>query len=59
MNYPQPTETYTKGPYTVTGTTAKLDLRLRGRQVQFRVDGGNGYWQLGALRLDITPDGLR
>jgi hypothetical protein len=57
-------------PTTVTGTAATTQvfnytnqawIRLRGRQVYFRVgsDDLGVKWQLGVPRLDIQPDGRR
>ena len=52
----------------VTSTTQKLDIRIRARQLTFRVesddDNSEGFrlgvgWRLGDTRLDIKPDGRR
>lgn len=41
--------------------TGQLDLRIRGRQLVMRVssDMVGAAWQLGAVRLDLRPDGRR
>lgn len=58
-NYPSSTVT-TKGPYTVTNLTKKIDTRVRARQVSIRIDGGTDCkWELGSLRLSQKDDGRR
>jgi hypothetical protein len=51
----------TKGPYLVTASSPKIDLRARGRQAVFRVDTSTtgATWRLGTVRLQIKPDGRR
>ena len=51
----------TKGPYTVSAATQKIDLRVRGRHAYYRIegDGVNTSWRLGALRFRVAPDGER
>ena len=52
----------TKGPFTITPDTKKVDLRARGRQAIIRVscDGTGGTeWRYGSLRLSLQEDGLR
>lgn len=48
-----------KGPYPVTGNTAKVDLRASGREMQVEIasNGAPTRWRLGAMRLtlDNTP----
>jgi hypothetical protein len=41
--------------------TNQVFLRLRGRQVAFRISSSEAgiKWQLGVPRLDISPDGNR
>jgi hypothetical protein len=41
--------------------TQYIYVRVRGRQMSFRVDGNQLglQWQLGAPRIDIKPDGRR
>jgi hypothetical protein len=41
--------------------TQYVYVRVRGRQMSFRVDGNQLglQWQLGAPRIDIKPDGRR
>jgi len=49
-----------KGPFTITGTTQKIDMRARGRQASFRVSGTNtGSWRWGSVRANIKADGRR
>lgn len=58
--YPQAAPIF-KGPYTITQTTRKNDIRLRARQMQFTVSSStlDGDWELGTLRANIRPDGER
>jgi hypothetical protein len=51
----------TKGPYTITGSTQKVDLRARGRQANIRVDSDSATtsWSWGAPRMSMQPDGDR
>ena len=53
----------TKGPYSITDSTAKIDFRQRGRQVRMRLSTSatpaGVRWQLGALRFNLGPDGSR
>jgi hypothetical protein len=51
----------TKGPYRIGPTTTKIPLRLRGRQVAFRVEvsGVGSDFQLGNFRAGVAPDGGR
>jgi hypothetical protein len=41
--------------------TGQLDIRIRGRQLVMQVssDMVGAAWQLGAVRLDLRPDGRR
>ena len=66
-NYPGDTLT-TNTTQTVTGTTQKLNTRLRARQAALRVESDDDNtepyrmgvgWRLGDTRLDIKPDGRR
>ena len=51
----------TKGPFTVSAHTQKIDMRIRGRQAYYRIDGDgvNTSWRLGAMRFRIAKDGER
>ena len=42
--------------------TNQVDIRVRGRQLKFKIDGSTAIgtkWQLGTPRIDIKPDGRR
>jgi hypothetical protein len=57
-----PTNTsITKGPFEITPTTKKVDLRARGREAAVRVscDTVGTSWRYGSLRLAVQPDGMR
>ena len=51
----------TKGPYTFTSSTEKIDTRFRGRQVSFTVtsDDVGSFWRLGRIRVRAARDGRR
>ena len=66
-NYPGDTLA-TNTTQTVTGTTQKLNTRLRARQAALRIESDDDNtefyrmgvgWRLGDTRLDIKPDGRR
>ena len=63
LKYPNtpPSQEITKGPYTVSAYTQKVDLRMRGRHTYYRIegDGINTSWRLGAMRMRLAPDGQR
>ena len=57
-----PSETaVTKGPFTITPTTPKINIRARGRQMKFKVesDAIGDSWSLGDFRVNTRQDGLR
>ncbi len=49
----------TKGPYEITSTTEKINFRIRGRQISYRIEstGADDDWRLGSPRFDIQEDG--
>jgi hypothetical protein len=49
------------GPFTVSGTTTKIDTRARARlaAVQIENESLNESWRYGTFRFDIRPDGRR
>jgi hypothetical protein len=51
----------TKGPYTVSAMTKKIDTRIRARQMAFRIesDDTGQNWRAGSLRFRLSPDGER
>jgi hypothetical protein len=51
----------TKGPYTIAGTTEKVDFRIRGRQVKFIYESNDvgADFEVGKPRLRIKTDGGR
>ena len=59
-NYPM--ESFTSGPtVTVTNGDTQKGIRIRGRQIVFRVSssGTQVGWRLGSNRLQIQPDGMK
>ena len=52
--------TTTKGPFTINGSTNKIDLRGRGRQAEIIVSASSdGSWRWGKVRANIQVDGER
>jgi len=47
-----------KGPYSITDTTLKTDVRAQGRQMKATFQS-NAYFRLGKSRIDTTPGGYR
>ena len=60
-DYPESTETVTKGPFTITKSTKKIDFRARGRQASIKVSTNSteAKWRWGAIRVAFQPDGGR
>ena len=60
-DYPESTNVIEKGPFTISNTTQKVDMRARGRQARVRVSCNNTgtSWRWGSLRLALQPDGGR
>ena len=59
--YPESTNIIEKGPFTISNTTQKVDMRARGRQGRIRVscNSTGTKWRWGSLRLAVQPDGGR
>ena len=59
--YPESTDITEKGPFVISNTTQKVDMRARGRQGRIRVscDSTGTKWRGGSLRLAVQPDGGR
>jgi len=49
------------GPFTITGSTDKVDTRARARAIALKIENTavSQDWKLGTFRLDIQPDGRR
>ena len=49
------------GPFTITGSTDKVDTRARARAIALKIQNtaASQDWKLGTFRLDIQPDGRR
>jgi hypothetical protein len=49
------------GPFTVTGSTDKVDTRARGRAASLKIanTSTDENWRYGTFRADIQPDGMR
>ncbi len=58
--YPQKAQ-YTKGPYTLTGNTDEMGVRIRARQLALRVtqDGLGESFRMGSFRVRARADGER
>ena len=50
-----------KNMFPVEQFTGQINIRVRGRQMAFKVESNQTYmtWQLGSPRIDIKPDGRR
>lgn len=57
--YPAASVLQTKGPYSVSASTEKFNLRLRGRQFSVKIESDDTVWRLSAIRVNINPDGNR
>jgi len=59
--FPESIQETEKGPFTITKSTSKIDLRARGRQGRVRVscDAANTSWRWGSVRLSMQQDGIR
>ena len=51
----------TKGPFSITKTTQKIDFRARGRQAKVKVSSNSTgtSWRYGSVRMAMQPDGRR
>ena len=61
-NFPADTEASSPlGPFTVTGSTKKVDTRARGRFASLKIANTSTEqnWRFGTFRADIQPDGMR
>lgn len=58
--YPQKTQ-YSKGPYTATGVTDEMGVRIRARQIAINIaqSGLGESFRMGAWRARMRPDGER
>lgn len=52
-----PDETY--GPYLFDASMEKVDLTISVRQVQVKISGYDGHWEIGTPMLEIQPAGER
>ena len=59
--FPDSEQETEKGPFSITKSTNKIDLRARGRQGRVRVscDAANTSWRWGSVRLSMQQDGMR
>jgi len=59
--YPANAEYTTDGPHTITPSTGKVSVRVRGRQVAVRIESSDlgDYWRYGTLRARVFPHGKR
>ena len=49
------------GPFTISGSTQKVDTRARGRAASLKIEntGSGQSWRYGTFRADVQPDGRR
>ncbi|MGZ8432762.1 MAG: hypothetical protein ACXWYM_00260 [Candidatus Binatia bacterium] len=59
--YPQDPQEITKGPYNITDTTSKHNVRLRARQIEMLIEseGLGSHWRFGTLRLSTFERGAK
>ena len=59
--FPESIQETEKGPFSITKSTNKIDLRARGRQGRVRVscDAADTSWRWGSVRLSMQQDGRR
>lgn len=59
--YPQDPNYRVKGPNTITSTTMKRNMRMRGRQLAIRIESvhAGDYWLMNEWRLDLLTAGKR
>jgi hypothetical protein len=59
-NYPLGPE-IVRGPYTSTPSQKRVNFRAMGRQARIKLEGtqADGFWRMGALRLDLQKTGAR
>ena len=60
--YPQDsTDEVIKGPFTILPTTDRIDMRMRARQISFRIDSDalGDDWRMGTWRAAAKPHGRR
>ena len=59
--FPESTQETEKGPFSITKSTSKIDLRARGRQGRVRVscNSADTSWRWGSVRLSMQQDGRR
>ena len=59
--FPESTQETEKGPFSITKSTSKIDLRARGRQGRVRVscNSADTSWRWGSVRLSMQQDGMR
>jgi len=60
LKYPN-SPVITKGPYTITPSTQRIDLRARGRHVALRFESQNigDAWTVSSIRFNAQPDGMQ
>jgi hypothetical protein len=59
-NYPQGAER-TYGPYSITPTTRRLSVRIKGRQIKYRINTNDApsFYRVGAMTFDVQKSGQK
>lgn len=60
-NYPQDPNPRTYGPYAFTGATKQLSVRIKGRQIKYKIvtNDAPSFYRVGAMTFDIRASGQR
>lgn len=60
-NYPQDAQARTYGPYNITASTKRVSVRIKGRQIKFKLttDDAPSFYRLGSMTFDVVQSGQK
>lgn len=60
-NYPQDPAPRTFGPYNITAATKRLSVRIKGRQIKYRIStfDSPSFYRVGGITFDLKPSGQK
>jgi hypothetical protein len=60
-NYPQDSNERTYGPYSISPSTKRLSVRIKGRQLKYKITTNDApsFYRLGAMTFDFRPSGQK